>query len=256
MPGRLGALAALAASMVIVVAGCAPSEGLAGGDAGVEPTDAGTAAPVDPVGPVMDGDELLLAPPNGGEPRHLASLQEADGEVLHLSLRPGDHPAEVVLALTRVRDDRGLRYEFRYLVVDGDEVTDLYWFPWRLQIDEDTANVLDVPPLPVWAPDGDAVAWIEWDANGTRLRTVGWLDHEEGSNPSDDTAAYLLARVPPGVQLLEWATAPEGTEIFTARSAGEPLEIRIERGLPHLRWLEEAVNSAGNSSAGGRRVEV
>ena len=247
VPGWLGVLAVLS---VLALGGCAPSGDPGGGGTRIEHDVRDGSEASDPVGPMLDGDDLVLLPPAGGEPRHLASLAESDGEVVHLSLRPGEHDVQVVLALTRVRDDGGLRYELRYLVVDGDEVTDLYWFPWRLQVDEDTAELLDTPPLPVWAPDGGAVAWIEWDTNGTRLRTVGWLDHEEGSNPSDDTSALLLAGVGPGAQLSGWSTPDDGTDVLTGRFGGERLEIRIERGLPHVRWPDRAPDT------GASRVRV
>ena len=167
------------------------------------------------------GRDLVLIDEDGTRP--LATLDEVQGRVEHVALRPGDHEADTVLALTRVDD----RYELRYLVVDGDDVSDLYWFPWRLQVDEATAAHSEVAPRPVWAPDGSAVAWLEWDGNGTRLRTVGWMDEDRANNPSDDTATYRVAEVPAGAQLQRWEH--DGSTPVLVADDGE-VEWRIELG--------------------------
>jgi hypothetical protein len=86
-----------------------------------------------------------------------------------------------------------------------------------------------VPPLPVWAPDGSGLAWIEWDEDGAQLRTVGWYDHDLGTNPSDEQATYALDGVPPGTQLERWEQAEDGTtELVTRTEDGERWRIRVE----------------------------
>jgi len=174
----------------------------------------------------VDGRDVILVA--GGDEVVVATLDEEDGEILHASLRPGDHDPATVLALTRVEDaEVGARYELRYLVATEDGVTDLFWFPARLQVDPDVAEVLDVAPLPVWAPDGSAVAWIEWAGDGTRLRTVGWRDEGSQTNPSDEASAYSLDGVPPGTQLEAWRRDDDGN-VLVGRSDNERWNIRLQ----------------------------
>lgn len=174
----------------------------------------------------VDGRDVILVA--GGIELVVATLDEEDGEILHASLRPGDHDPATVLALTRVEDaEAGPRYELRYLVATEDGVTDLFWFPARLQVDPEVAEVLDVAPLPVWAPDGSAVAWIEWAGDGTRLRTVGWRDEGTHTNPSDETSAYDLDEVPPGTQLEAWRRDDDGN-VLVGRSEDDRWNIRLQ----------------------------
>lgn len=172
---------------------------------------------------VLARDRELVLVDGAGERRTLATLEDPSERFEHVALRPGDREDDTVLAVTSTDG----RYELRYLVVDGDGPSDLYGFPWRMQIDEDVSEHADVAPRPVWAPDGGAVAWLEWDAEGTRLRTVGWMDEEVANNPSDDVAVYEVDDVPAGTQLLRWEGARSGAT-FVADD-GE-VEWRIELG--------------------------
>jgi hypothetical protein len=220
------ALAPLLALVLLV--GCAD---VGAGDAAAPgASTSATAAPSDPLeSPAatpeveIDGRDLVLVTDEGRTT--VATLE--DGLLVDAQLRPGDRPGDglTVLALGRTADS----YELRYVnVVDG-AATDLYWFPFRLQVDPGTAAITDVPTLPVWAPDGSAVAWLEWTADGTRLRTVGWLDHDAGTNPSDDQATYALTEVPVGTQLAAWEVEDDGTPVLV--TAGEPRwRIRVEDG--------------------------
>lgn len=217
-----------------VLVGCAPAA--PSGTSTDDPSDLGTAAEQDG-GPAVGGEdrptphvriegaELVLVAESGD--RTLHELSAADGEPIHAVLRPGGHAVDTVLLLTRLDDEQGVRYELRYLVAGADEVSDLYWFPWRLQVAETAATVLDVPPLPVWAPDGTELAWIEWTEQGTRLRTVGWIDDGTTRNPSDDTASYVLEEVPAGVQLESWEQGPDGAPVLIGRRDGQPYRIEV-----------------------------
>jgi hypothetical protein len=176
------------------------------------------------------GSELRLVQADGSS-RALAELDPAeDGELLHATLRPGDRGTVTVLALTRTLQIDDPRYELRYLVADEQGVTDLYWFPWRLQVAEDLVAVLDAPPLPIWSPDGASVAWVEWDADGAVLRTVGWRDDGESSNPSDDQSAYRLEGVPAGTQLDTWEVGSDGVPVLRGIDGSSVWRIRLDVG--------------------------
>jgi hypothetical protein len=175
------------------------------------------------------GPELRLVEVDGRS-RTLASLAPEDGELVHAVLRPGERASVTVLALTRTAAVEGPRYELRYLVADEDGTTALYWFPWRLQVADDLTEVVDAPPLPIWSPDGASVAWVEWDAQGTQLRTVAWRDDGVSSNPSDDAATYRLEGVPPGTQLDAWEIGSDGVPVLRGRDGDATWRIRLDVG--------------------------
>lgn len=175
---------------------------------------------------VVEGSDLILVAADGSR-GVVASVEDA--ELLHAEVRPGHTQPVTVLALTRATD----RYELRYLSVLDGEPSDLYWFPSRLQVTPESVAVTDVPTLPVWAPDGSSLAWLEWDTDGTRLRTVGWFDHDRGTNPSDEAATYALAELPVGTQLASWEHDEDGTPVLVTRGEGDDRwRIRIEAGEP------------------------
>jgi hypothetical protein len=202
-----------------------PSEsGAPGGRVGAEQADpAATSVRV-------DGRTLVVADEDTGA-RELATLTDEDGEVVHTAVRPGDHDALTVLVLTRVEDEvTGPRYELRYVVETDDGATALYWFPWYLQVEEQLTAVLDVPPLPVWAPDGSALAWVEWADDGTQLRAVGWVDDGVSRNPSAEAAAYRLDDVPAGVQLDGWEPGAGSTAVLTGSLEDQRYRIAVDPG--------------------------
>lgn len=171
------------------------------------------------------GTTRLLVTVDDGS-RALATLPADDGEVVHTAVRPGGAGPLTVLVLVRRDDDDGPRYELRYAVDAGEER--LEDVPQHLQVDAGTATVLDVPPLPVWAPDGTAVAWVEWSPLGTRLRAVGWEEHDDRTGPASDGVAYRLDDVPPGVQLDGWETGDAGEVVLTGLRDGERWRIAVE----------------------------
>ena len=205
--------------------------GACAGPADAPPDPAATGGSESPSGQaapraVIDDRDLILVGPDG-ERTVVATVEDA--ELLHAEVRPGIDEPVTVLALTR-QDDR---YELRYLTVSDGRPTDLYWFPSRLQVAPESAQVADVPTLPVWAPDGSSVAWLEWDEGGTRLRTVGWLDHDSGTNPSDDQATYAVTALPLGTQLERWELDEDGTPVLVTRGEdAERWRIRLEDGEP------------------------
>lgn len=220
-------LTAVAFAAAVAVACTAPSNDGApptDGSSGPPTTDAPGAASAG-VGVRIDGDDLILE--RDGDAVVVATVDDAD--LLHAAVRPDHVDPVTVLVLTR--DDDG--YALRYLdVVDG-EASELFGFPFRLQVDPDAARVADVPPVPVWSPDGDRVAWLEWNGQGTRLRTLGWLTYEVRSNPADDRADWDLVDVPVGTQLEGWEIESDGTPVLVSRAdAGEQWRIRLEDGGP------------------------
>lgn len=212
-----------------------PSDAAGAGDRAAPPTSpTAPAAPEDPAEPAptvrVDGRRLVVAGPDG-ELRQLATLSAEDGEVVHTAVRPGEHDALTVLVLTRVEDPAvGPRYELRYVVDTDEGPTALYWFPWYLQVEEQLTTVLDVPPLPVWAPDGSAVAWVEWTEDGTQLRAVGWVDDGVSRNPSAEAAVYRLDGVPAGVQLDGWEPGAGATAVLTGRLDDQRYRIAVDPG--------------------------
>jgi hypothetical protein len=214
-------------AVVVTLAACSTSTSPSASDPSAVQAEDAEVAPVDDarVTAEVDGDDLVVVTPDGSTT--VATIE--GGELVHAAVRPGTTEPLTVLAVARAEG----RYELRYVnVIDG-EPTDLYWFPFRMQVDEDSTSVSDVPPLPVWSPDGDAVAWIEWDQGGTRLRTVGWLDHSEGTNPSEEQATYELDDVPVGTQLESWELDEDGTPVLTAEGDGSTRwRIRLEGDGP------------------------
>ncbi len=207
----------------LIAAGCATSDAPSGADP--SPGDEVTAERTPPTA-VIDGSDLVLTSATGD--RTVVATVD-DAELLHAEVRPGVDDPVTILALTRADD----RYELRYLSVYEDQVTDLYWFPARLQVSPDTVHVSDVPTLPVWAPDGSELAWLEWDDAGTRLRTVGWFDHDLGTNPSDDQATYEVDDLPVGTQLATWEVDEDGTPVLVTRGEGDDRwRIRLEEDEP------------------------
>jgi hypothetical protein len=202
-----------------VLGACASDGDTAAPDADAAVDAATRTAPVAEIA----GPDLVLR--RGDERTTLASLD--DGELVHAIVRPGERDGDAVTVLALVRTDG--RYELRYVTRTPDATTELYGFPNRLQVDPDTARILDVPTLPVWAPDGSALAWLEWGTDGTRLRTVGWFDHDAGTNPSDDQATYRLDDIPAGSQLEAWEVDEDGTEVLLVRTAeGERWRLLVE----------------------------
>jgi hypothetical protein len=207
--------------LVLAVGLVACADGTASDPSGPEVADR---APDDGRRVVSDGREVVLE--EGAARRVLTALDpERDGELEHIVLRPGEHPTDTVLLLARTDE----RYELRYLVIDEDEVSDLYWFPWRLQVDEGLLAHGDVPPRPVWSPDGGTVAWLEGAGEGTRLRTVDWMPDEQANNPSEASATYHLADVPEGAQLERWERAG-GTPTLVATDGETDWRIELRTG--------------------------
>lgn len=211
----------------LLLTGCSRADGQDGAVSGEVPSTAGDVEgePTLEVS-IEDGDLEVREGSGASLVTHEGS--EAEGEAVHAVVRPGEREHHTVLALYRVDPpELDLRYELRYLTVDADGASDLYWFPWRLQVHAELVAVRDVAPVPVWFADGSAIAWIEWNGQDTILRIVGWRDTGTGSNPSDDVASYRLSDVEPGTQLQAW---PERDRLRATSPDGEVLELELNDG--------------------------
>jgi hypothetical protein len=236
---RLRLLVVLLVAGVLVV-GCASLPRVPHGDDRASgPAAAGTAGESVVDVHVDTAGTTHLRVTDGARPRELASLPAADGQVVHTAVRPSPNDPLTVLVLLRRDDpDDVARYELRYAVDTGEErLEDL---PSHLQVDAGTATVLDVPPLPVWAPDGSAVAWVEWNPLGTRLRALGWDVEDDRTRPASEAVAYRLDEVPPGVQLDGWEVGDGGDVVLTGRRDGERWRIAVEHDEQRLALAEVA----------------
>jgi hypothetical protein len=199
-------------------------------DAATSPdVDAAPAPDLGPARAVLVDEALVLVHPDGRRQVLTDIEPDVDGEIVHLSVRPGTRAVATVLALARTATDGPLRYELRYLTVTDHGASDLYWLPWRLQVDEELIGVLDVAPSPVWAPDGGAVAWIDWGPGATRLHVVGWWDDGVRSNPSDQVSVHDLDGLPAGAQLTAWEPGDDGP-VLHASDGTHTWRIGLEVG--------------------------
>ncbi|MCC5950114.1 MAG: hypothetical protein JJT89_16815 [Nitriliruptoraceae bacterium] len=153
-----------------------------------------------------------------------------DDEVVAVQARPGDDPARRTLAfVARVDDGFGARDEVGYQhldVVEGRLAPGpAFRLPARLQLSPEARAIDATVPEVRWSPDGDALAWIEWDAQGTWLVTLGWVDDADRRNPSEDRRRSRLLEVPPGTVLDAW-TRDDG-EVFLARAGEQPYRIEL-----------------------------
>lgn len=211
--------ATLMFALVLVVGCAAPAVTQTEGGSGAQAVDIAPEAQAS-----IDGNEVVLLV-DGEHVRHPVPSDE--GEPVYATVRPGAHRDQTVLVVTRVEDADGVRYELRYIVANADEVSDLYWFPWRLQISHQLAAIADVAPLPVWEPDGEALAWVEWGEAGTQVRTVGWIDDGISNNPSDEVGRYPVPDLPAGVQLERWETDDAGAAILVGAREGQRYRVEL-----------------------------
>jgi hypothetical protein len=181
--------------------------------AGVWASPAGPAAPDGHVRISDDRASVVLV----GEDRApvtLARLAPHEGDVVHVAPRPGPHDELTVVLLTRREEGIAPRFSLRYVVHGRTGTSRALSFPAFLQVDEATATVFDVPPVPVWAPDGSALAWVDWNHDTTHLRAVGWVDDGVRQHPSLEAVVYRLDDVPPGVQLQAWERGVGATAVL------------------------------------------
>lgn len=190
----------------------------------------------------VDGWTIHLDGPDGSAP--VARVDPAEGTPVHVTVRPGDHSTATLLVVLRSAVVPGPRYVLRYLDVDpaaldpdgdpgdggaGDaEVAppELWWLPWRLQIDAAHGAGTDAAPRPVWSPDGSSVAWVEWDAQHTVLRLLGW--GEDGPTVTSSTPLDDATRR--GLQLARWERTAAGRDVLLGVLDGQTVRLELAQG--------------------------
>lgn len=165
-------------------AGEEPGEGAADWDAPLLTTDAEL------------GSRLHLLDAATGRTRQLVDLDEDSGiYVSAVAVRPGSTPSSLTAALL-VRVDG--RYEIRLLEAEDGEVRCCAPLPEGAGIGMDgPAEGGGSMPLPVWSPDGDALAWVQDAGDGRQLRTLAF---EEGQPAEDPDAHRRIDLGPLGVE--------------------------------------------------------
>jgi hypothetical protein len=188
------------------------------------------------------GDEDLLTPTgtDGFRAEGRTLVRELNGEVHVLAVlpeegestfrfvtpRPGDHADLTVLALTQAEGF----YDLRWLVVEGTEATRLQALPIQYQPLTGLASYNDTAPLPMWAPDGSAIAYLEWNEEGSvQLHTIGWADGPGTGDTATDNAAFGLD-LPAPVQLQSWTAESDSHSVLRAvADDGRTWTITLER---------------------------
>jgi hypothetical protein len=207
-------------------AGDEPSETDDGArDDGTPAEDEDAAAPAEDDGFRVDGRELIRV--LDGEATVLHTLP-AEGESTFeaVAVRPGDHAQLTVVVLTSAEG----MYDLRWLDVEGTSASELQVFDAPYRPLQDLTAAADVAPLPLWAPDGSALAWLEWNADGdVQLRTVGWDGGPGTGETETDNAAFGLD-LPAGVQLRSWTAQSDTHSVLRIESqAGDAWDLTIER---------------------------
>ncbi len=220
--GLLGVLGTASCASLDAPAADPSDDGRADDSEVDDPADGGPRARI-------DGWTIELDGPDGPVP--VAAVSPAEGTPVHVAARPGDGPTATLLVVVRSAVVPGPRYVLRYLDVDlaaldadrAGSPPELWWLPWRLQIDAEHGAGLDTAPRPVWSPDGSTVAWVEWDPDGTVLRLLDWSD--DGPTATTSTP---LEQVPPGLSLQAWQQAEDGQDVLLGELDGEPIRLELQ----------------------------
>lgn len=175
-----------------------------------------------------EGQELML---RIDDEVLIVGLLDPEGESFyrHATIWPGSTRDD--LTIVAVSQAEGM-YDLRWLTVtDGAEDTPVQAFPTHLQPDTEMVAAADVAPNPVFSPDGDSLAWLDWNAEGAvSLRTVGWDEGPGTGRTEDDNASFALDELPAGVQLQSWeAVEGDTSELHVTDQEGESWTITIRR---------------------------
>jgi hypothetical protein len=160
--------------------------------------------------------QLTLHGPDG--PQVIAELAvEGESRFVSARVRPGSTVEDLtVVALTTAEGMWDLRTT-RW--VDG-ELTVFEAFPephvpgWGGAVGAGMT-----PHGPVWAPDGDHLAWFEFGTGPATMRVVGWDDGPGTGDPATDNATFELdtrGQIP--LIPVEWVATPDGPSATELRA--------------------------------------
>ena len=208
--------------------GPGPSEGSGDGPA----TDLALPAPV----LVGAGQELRVLDAGGATVRTVEFPFEGESFVAGLAVRPGSTVDDLTAAILTTAEGM---WDLRHLrILDGEATVEVFPPAYRPGDGGSAGEGLAVRG-PVWSPDGDSLAWLEFGTGDPTLRTIGWSDGPGTGERATDNAAFTLD-LPPGLVLdpAEWVAVGGSTEIRA--TTGEPDDVWY--AVPLLRQGDGALS--------------
>lgn len=144
-----------------------------------------------------DGDRVLYP--------EAATSVEAAKVVEDVSVRPGSSP-DALTAVLLVASESGPEL-VAVTLGDGTVRSTPMTGPHGIGPDADLRTL----QAPIWAPDGDHLAWVERGADGGwRLRTVGWDGGPGTGRPADDNATFGVELSTSDLLAAEWIAGEDG----------------------------------------------
>jgi len=250
VPGLLG-------SSVLVPevdpAGPAPVPVPAGEDPGVDDAAPDTAMLLEPV-VAVEGADLLLLTPDGVTT--LVTLPEEGGSrFLSVAVRPGSTLDDLtIVTATSAEGFEDLRWT---RIVDGEVEVAFAAFEGQYAPAAASSDAAQLSG-PIWSPDGRSVAWLDIEAGGATLRTIGWDDGPGTGNPADDNAATSIGEPwLPDVDLQDWialddtrsrirATHPDSMSGWFALDLERQADGALSFGTPQVVAMsDQAIGQVG-----------
>ncbi len=167
--------------------------------------------PAEPLIVVHDRDLSVVT---AQEVRTLVTLpEEGESTFVHVAVRPGSTLDDLTVVTTTTAEGF---HDLRWTrLVDGEVVVAHTAFEGAYAPAAAASTTASLS-VPVWAPDGSAVAWIDQVGGDATLRVVGWDDGPGTGDPATDNTAFTL-ELPAGVplHLQEWVGSVSTVEGMT-----------------------------------------